>query len=766
MKIVLAEKPSVARSLAKVLGCYKKEDGYLYNNDYIVTWALGHLVELAQPAAYSDSYKRWSFASLPILPNELKRVPIERTKDQFKIVKSLIERDDIDCVIIATDAGREGELVARWILELSNYKKDVKRLWISSQTSQAIKEGFNNLKSGNDYINLYDAAQSRASADWYVGMNVTRALTTHYDAKISAGRVQTPTLFLICEREEEIEKFSGKFYWTIKGDFNQFNASYYHKEDTIRIESEDDLNQVTKILDANKSAKITKIEKLEKIEKQPLAYDLTELQRDANIKLGFSAKKTLDVLQRLYEYHKIVTYPRTDSRYISDDIVSGLESRLNALRPTSFIDKIAKIKKDGLCISDRFVRNDMVSDHHAIIPTEEKVKLDRLSEDEKSLWSLVVIRFLEVLSKEYIYASTTLYLNIDNLMFKTRVTEAKQYGFKDVLKDSINKDILDLNSFCEGQTILLSDYKITKLITDAPKRYTDATLLSAMEHAGRFVEEASLKKNLSAGLGTPATRADIIEKLIKNKYIIRSDENEFVPTSYAREIIRLVPDLLKSPALTGKWEERLKKISKGKEDKELFLNDIKILTKDLINNVKNSYETFAPTYKESKTCPYCDTAMMKVVDELNRVHFVCTKLSCSYEEMIVEKKVLLTKEELEKQPKKVVKKVKKVKVVAKENVEIKKATKASSSAAYFQNLSKKTPKTKATISKDVSQVEKYKTIKVVEVVRDSKKNRRKYNEKTKPIDNKYKYDSSSSGGSFADFIKASENRVKKRNKKR
>jgi len=780
MKVVLAEKPSVGRSLAKVLGCNKREDGYLYNDEYIVTWALGHLVELAQPADYSQNYKRWSFSSLPILPDELKQVPIERTLDQYKVVKKLIERNDVDCFIIATDAGREGELVARWILKLTNYNKDVKRLWISSQTDQAIKEGFSNLKKGDDYINLYNAAKSRAAADWYVGLNVTRALTTHYDAKISAGRVQTPTLFLICEREEEIEKFSGNFYWTVKGDFSLFNASLYVSNDSIRIESEKDLNKIKETLDSNKTAIVENIEKVNKEELQPLAYDLTELQRDANLKLGFSAKKTLDVLQRLYEYHKIVTYPRTDSRYITDDIVDTLRDRLRALVSTSFATQVINLEKKGLIVSDRFVRNELVSDHHAIIPTEQRVNVDRLSSDEKDLWQLIVIRFLEVLSPKYEYESTTITLAIDDCKFITRETVVQIEGFKGINKAINNKENKSLsNSLKKGEKISLIEYKVNKLSTDPPKRYNDASILSAMEHAGRFVEDTAIKKNLTAGLGTPATRADIIEKLIKNNYMIRNENNEFVPTSYAREIIRLVPPMLKSPALTGKWEDRLKKISTGKENSDNFIYDIKELTRKLVKDIKNSYESFSPVFKDSKTCPFCNSEMMKIVDEMGRTHYICQKLSCSYEEMIVEKRIPLTDKEISEQPKAVVKKVKKVKVVAKSTPKVvvkstSKSANISSSASYFQNLSK--TKTNSTVSKKVAsktvKTPQYRIEKVVEVVRDSKLNRnRNYqnrnNNKTNRsfVDNKYKVENSSSGGSFADFIKASEDRKKNKRKK-
>ncbi len=771
MKLVLAEKPSVGRSLAKILACTEKKDGYLLGSEYIVTWALGHLVELAQPAYYSQSYKRWSFASLPILPKDLKQEPIERTIDQFNIVKALLEREDISEFIIATDAGREGELVARWILKLSNYNKKIKRLWISSQTDQAILDGFNNLKEGDLYLNLYNAAFCRAAADWYVGLNVTRALTTHYDSKMSAGRVQTPTLYLMCQREEEIEAFSGKFYWTVKADFNSFNASYYPTADTIRIDNESDVKLVQEILEKNKIGKIVNIETVQKIEQNPLAYDLTELQRDANLQLSFSAKKTLDVLQRLYEYYKIVTYPRTDSRYITDDIVPTLRSRLMAINSTEFSKDVQNILSKELRVTDRFVQNELVSDHHAIIPTEQKVNVDRLSDDEKALWQLIVRRFLEVLEDDYIYETTTLFIEIDSLIFKARLSVSKQEGWKKLTRyNSNNDEVNKFDTFVLNQEIEMKDFAIKKLTTDAPNRFNEATLLSAMEHAGRYVDDAIIKKNLSAGLGTPATRADIIEKLIQNNYINRNENNELVPTPIGREIIRLAPDLLKSPELTGKWEERLNNISKGKEDSEKFIEDIKELTKKLVKDIGNSHESFSPIFKDGKKCPYCKSDMMKVIDNQDRVHYICQKLSCSYEEMEIKKRVALSPEEIAKKPKVVVKKVVKVQPKIKENVVLEKAVKASSSASYFQNIAKtNVTKPKMVVKKAVSNKEvPYKIETVIEVVRDSKLNRSNYNRREDSNWKNSTYNNNkeaSSNATFADFIKASENRYKKKKKK-
>lgn len=815
MKLVLAEKPSVGRTLAAALGCNHRNDGYSEGNGYIVTWALGHLVELSQPVTYGSQYKRWTYASLPILPNKLEVEPIENTKDQYKIVKSLIERDDIESFIIATDAGREGELVARWILKLSSYTGKVQRLWISSQTDSAIKEGFAKLKDGDEYLNLYKAAESRAAADWYVGMNVTRALTTHFDAKMSAGRVQTPTLAIMCNREEEIERFEGNFYWTLKADFGAFEASYYTEENTIRIMGEDNTKEIIGKVE-NQKGKVVKIEEMEKTEKSPLAYDLTELQRDANLNLGFSAKKSLDVLQKLYEYHKIVTYPRTDSRYITHDIVETIPLRLLALEQTPFAAKARFLAKGNMHIDkERFVRDELVTDHHAIIPTDQKVNISRLSDDEKQLWQLIVIRFLEVLESDYVYKTATVEIDVNKCKFKTRITTPISQGYRDIariigLRSTVPSDDSETSSILtklkENDELSVRSIKSRRCSTEAPKRYNDATLLSAMEHAGRFVEDSNIKKNLSAGLGTPATRADIIEKLIHNNYIERSKSNELIPTPRGREIVRLAPSLLKSPELTGKWEERLSNIAKGKEDNELFIKDIKNVARQLVSSVGSSKDSFSPKFTDSKKCPFCGGQMMSITDEFGRTHHVCQKLSCSYEEMEVKRRVPLTEKEIadfkEKMPKTkkvvvatkkkvVVKKVKPVIKVKKvpdtfdSNVKV--AAASSSSASYFSNLKTATGATKPTsvlkgqqkvmkVQSNSIKIPSYKYETVIEVVRDSKRNRRrgvsnhmeeKDNRNWNNNKKQHSFNQSSEGGAtFADLIKASESRKNRRDKKR
>ncbi|MGE4585066.1 MAG: DNA topoisomerase 3 [Sphaerochaeta sp.] len=769
-KLVLAEKPSVGRELARVLQCFRRETGFMEGDHYIVTWALGHLVELAEPAAYSDRYRRWSLRDLPMLPPVLQQEVIESSKDQYAIIKGLLERTDLESVIIATDAGREGELVARWILKLAGYQGNAQRLWISSQTEGAIKEGFANLKDAHLYDNLYKAAESRAAADWYVGMNVTRALTCHYDAKLSAGRVQTPTLALMTRREDEIEAFSGLFYWTLKADFGSFSASYYPEEDSIRITDEATAKRLEAEL-AGAQGVVASLETEEKFEQPPLAYDLTELQRDANNLLDFSAKQTLDVLQSLYEQHKIVTYPRTDSRYITTDIVATLPQRLKSLFGTPFASLALRYVKDGFRVDEeRFVQDLQVTDHHAIIPTEQAVDLSRLNAEQRALWELIVVRFLEVLSPDYRYRTTTLKAEVAGSRFKTRLTLPVEQGWRDVArlvgKRSAQTSLSDeeetspvLLALAKGDPLHIESVKVRRLATVAPSRYTEATLLSAMEHAGRFVDDAKLKKRLSSGLGTPATRADIIEKLLQNHYIQREGK-ELVPTPKGRELVRLAPQELQSPELTGLWEERLGNIAEGKEDGERFIKDIKENASSLVDQVIKSGESFSPRFPDAKTCPYCKSPMMRVVDDIGQNHYLCQRLSCSYEEMEIKKRVRSNSATLP--PQKVVVKAKPVAADGtKKRVVLKK------------KVDKKEPLASFSLPDD-EPAPSYTWETVIEVVRPSKLSFRKETREHKdtggwksPVSANHLVDESPiAGGSFADFLKASEERKKRDREKK
>ena len=648
-QLVLAEKPSVGKELARVLGCTNRGK-YLENDEYVVTWALGHLVTLCPPDYYGAEYRHWTLRNLPILPQKLETMVIDKSKDQFEIVKNLLNREDVDGVIIATDAGREGELVARWILKQAGCSKPAKRLWISSQTDLAIRQGFASLRPAEDYDNLYAAAESRSYADWYVGYNVSRAMSCHFDTRLSAGRVQTPTLALITGREDEIEDFAGRFYWTLKADFGTFKASWYSSDNSIRIGEEAKANELAAKLKGAK-ATVTSIREVPKAEKPPLAYDLTELQRDANSILGLSAKETLDTLQRLYEVYKIVTYPRTDSRYITADIVPTIPDRLAALSATAFGLRAGELSRNGIRTDlSRLVNDEMVSDHHALLPTEQRVDVSKLSANEKALWELIITRFLETLSADYEYKTTTVEVNAEGERFVTRLTLPVKQGWRDVARDVgrrsavASEDEGDDNPLilrlAEGETLEIKDVVLKRNATLPPDRYTEADLLFAMEHAGRFVEDAELKSHLENGLGTPATRADIIEKLIQNNCIERKGK-ELVPTAKGRELVRLVPDQLRSAELTGKWEQRLSAISKGEENEVPFIEDIKKNASDLVNQVIANRDKFDPDLMGDKTkpCPSCGWPMMTVLDEYDRPHHVCQRFSCGYEEMEVKKRV-------------------------------------------------------------------------------------------------------------------------------
>jgi DNA topoisomerase-3 len=751
-KLVLAEKPSVGRQLATALGCHQRFDGYMEGERWIVTWALGHLVELANPDHYSERYRRWSVKDLPMLPPTLEQVVIEQTQSQFVIVKALMERQDIEALVIATDAGREGELVARWIMKLANWNKPSQRLWISSQTEKAIAEGFANLRDASLYDTLFEAAQCRAAADWYVGMNVTRAMTCVYDARLSAGRVQTPTLALMVDREDEIERFTGSIYWTLRANFTHFIASYYPKEDTIRITDE----AIARTLEVDligKRGRVIAIEETDRSESPPLAYDLTELQRDANTLLDFSAKETLDILQVLYERHKLVTYPRTDSRYITTDIVPTLTSRLSALRTTAFADMAAKYIAEGLRSDDgRFVQDAKVGDHHAIIPTEERINLDRLSTQERALWELIVVRFLEVLSPDYHYRTTNITIDVDDHLFKNRVTIPVSPGWRSVAAAvgkksaaSLEEEDVSVSSILltlqEGDEVRISSTQLRRMTTPPPPRYSEATLLSAMEHAGRLVDDTALKRSLGGGIGTPATRADIIEKLIQNHYIEREGK-ELVPTPKGRELIRLVPEQLRSVELTGRWEKRLSQIADGSEKSIHFIEDIKANARELVEQVIASTEVFSPIFADSRRCPHCEGPMMKVVDALGHDHYICQRLSCAYEERLVRRRV----QEESPAPKR--------RVVVKR-----------------KNEGEEEPTKRVVVRKRAQPQERW--ITVTEVVRPSKRQRferpvredrggwQSGHRSTHLVD-----ESPASGGSIADFIRASEERKRRDRKKK
>ena len=569
--LVLAEKPSVGRDLAKVLKCNNNKGSYIEGSKYVVTWAMGHLVGLMDPEGYDNKYKEWKMETLPMLPKHMKLVVLKKTGKQFNEVKKLMNRDDISEIVIATDAGREGELVARWTIEKAGVKKPLKRLWISSQTDKAILDGFKNLKDGKEYENLYRAAVCRAEADWLVGLNVTRALTCKYNAQLSAGRVQSPTLAMIVQREEEIKNFKPKTYYTINAKTKGYNLSWINKDNNSRIFDEEFANKITsKVKGAE--GEIVNIHSVNKKKFSPALYDLTELQRDANKIFGYSAKQTLNIMQRLYENHKILTYPRTDSRYITTDIVATIPDRLKAIAIGEYritADGLLKGKING---NKSFVDNSKVSDHHAIIPTEEKPNLSNLSSEERKIYDLVVKRFLSVLLPPFEYVQTTIEGKVENERFIAKGKVISSKGWKKLYDklddDSSEEDIKEqvLPNVKKGDKFTVENISLNKGETKPPARFNEGTLLSAMENPHKYInvgKEAAKTLGETGGLGTVATRADIIEKLF-NSFVIENKGKDIIPTSKGRQLIELVPKELKSPLLTAKWESQLDEIAKGK----------------------------------------------------------------------------------------------------------------------------------------------------------------------------------------------------------
>lgn len=614
--LVLAEKPSVGRDIARVLNCNKEKNGYIEGNKYIVTWALGHLVTLADPESYGEKYKSWKMEDLPIIPPKLKTVVIKKTSKQFNTVKSQLNRDDVCEIVIATDAGREGELVARWIIEKSHVKKPIKRLWISSSTDKAIKEGFEKLKDGRQYNNLYYSAIARAEADWIVGINGTRALTTKYNAQLSCGRVQTPTLGMILKREEEIRKFVPKEYYSIdistkKGSSN-FKMNWIDKKNNTTSFNEEKIENIAKKLN-NKEIKIIDVKKIDKKRYSKPLYDLTELQRDANKKFGFSAKETLSIMQKLYEHHKVLTYPRTDSRYLTTDIVETLKDRVKAVNVSDYSKVCNKLLKTNIKGNKSFVDNSKVTDHHAIIPTEERVFLGDLSDKERKIYDLVVKRFLSILSPPFEYVETTIIGSCEGENFRVKGNKVINLGFTEGYGDDEEEKLGSIPEILVNDVLKIEEVKIKTGKTNPPPYLNEGTLLTEME-----------KNNL----GTVATRADIIEKLFNSFSVEKKNNKEMHITSKGRQLLDLAPEKLKTPDLTAQWEKKLTDISNGKGDKETFIEDIKTYTKEIVKDINKSDSKFKHDNLTKNKCPNCGKFMLKVNGKKGKM-LVCEDRECN-----------------------------------------------------------------------------------------------------------------------------------------
>ena len=620
--VVLCEKPSVARDIARNLGAKNNKNGCLEGDKYIVTWALGHLVTLQTPDKYKE-FSNVSLENLPMIPKYMKTEIIKKTFKQYKIIETAVNRKDVNEVIIATDAGREGELVARYILEKANCKKKVKRLWISSVTDKAIKDGFRSLKDGNDYLGLYYSGVARANADWLVGINASRALTLKYNASLNCGRVQTPTLQMVFEREEKIKNFKPREYYTFEAvvDGIRFNCG----------ESEYNFTNAEKFVSDNKNKTINfdKVEvKIKTSIPKPL-YNLTDIQQAASALFGLSPKQTLNIIQRLYESHKVLTYPRTDSRYLTTDMKNTLADRLRAIGG-DYKEITAKLLREKDFNTKRIINNSKVSDHHAIIPTEQKPNYMSLSDTELKIYNLVVKRFLENLLPDYKYEETSYSFKLDNKVFTAKSAKVIQLGFKELSRSEIEDKKISFST----KEFSLDSLLYNKKQTTPPSYYTEGSLIYAMENPFEFVDDDNERKILKQtnGIGTVATRADILEKLFTNDYLVL-DNGRIKTTNKAKQLLNLVPKNLKSPSLTATWEKQLDNIAKNKLSKDKFLKDIKDYTRECILEIKDSQDKFKHDNISGKKCEECGSYMLEV-DKKGTKMLKCSSPTCRNRKVI------------------------------------------------------------------------------------------------------------------------------------
>lgn len=622
--LVIAEKPSVARDIARVLKCKKNGQGTIEGERYIVTWGLGHLVTLADPEEYKPEWKEWKMDVLPMMPKIWKLSVIRQTAKQYNAVKSQIHRKDVGEIIIATDAGREGELVARWILEKAGNQKPVKRLWISSVTDRAIREGFGRLRDGRDYQNLYDAARSRAKADWLVGINATRALTCKYNAKLTCGRVQTPTLALIANREDEIRSFRAKPYYGLKVYADGICFTWQDgKSGSTRSFDPERIRRISEEIRGERLV-LDSVEKKSRKTHAPGLYDLTELQREANRRFGYSAKETLNIMQRLYEHHKVLTYPRTDSRYLSSDIVPTLKERIEACQTGPYRALARALHGKQFTADKRFVDDSKVSDHHAIIPTEQYVDLTHMTSEERKIYDLVVRRFLAVLYPPAEFEQISVKASVKGEHFAAKGETIREAGWRAVYDSDIEEEDEDdslknqiLPELKKGQSLPVKKLEVTEGKTKPPAHYTEATLLTSME---------------KGGLGTVATRADIIEKLF-NTFYMEKKGNDLLITSKGRQLLELVPSDLKKPELTARWEKELQKISDGRQKEKTFMKEIEQYTNNVMQDIRTSEATFRHDNLTNRKCPRCGKRMLAVNGKNSKL-LVCQDRECGYRETV------------------------------------------------------------------------------------------------------------------------------------
>ena len=649
--LVIAEKPSVARDIARVLGCRQNINGAMEGPKYIVTWGLGHLVTLADPEGYDGKYKEWKIEDLPLRPEPFKLEVIRQTGKQYQAVKAQLHRKDVGQVVIATDAGREGELVARLILKKAGCDKPLKRLWISSVTDKAIREGFAHLKDGKDYENLADAAMCRAEADWLVGINATRALTCKYNAQLSCGRVQTPTLAMIAAREEAIRRFVPKPYYGLQARLSSpgllltwQDGKTGEQRSFHRKEMEERMGRLS-----GEPGVVNLVRAVPKKTQAPLLYDLTELQREASRRFDYSAKETLNIMQRLYENHKVLTYPRTDSRYLSSDILPTIKERLSACAVGPYKVLAGRLANRPLPEKPFFVNDAKVTDHHAIIPTEEFVQLDHMTVDERRIYDLVVRRFLAVLYPPCEYEQTSIQVSVGGELFTARGRVMKNQGWRAVYQDQNGWEEPEdegedngragdsqLPPLKKGDRLSPLRLTLTEGKTKPPAHFNEATLLSAMENPVAYVtsQDKEVAKTLheTGGLGTVATRADIIEKLFSGFLLEKRGKDIFL-TSKAVQLLSLVPEDLKKPELTADWEMKLSRIAKGELKRREFMKEIRSYAGELTEEIKGGTGQFRHDNLTNTKCPVCGKRMLLVKGK-NSQMLVCQDRECGHRETI------------------------------------------------------------------------------------------------------------------------------------
>lgn len=624
MKLVIAEKPSVAQSISAVIGATARKDGYMEGKGYLVSWCVGHLVELASADCYDEEYAKWQYEDLPILPSNWKYVISKGKEKQMKIIGNLMKRSDVTEIIAATDAGREGELIFRLVYEKLSCKKPVKRLWISSMEESAIAEGFKNIRNGSDYELLYQSALCRAKADWIVGINATRLFSVLYGQTLNVGRVMSPTLAMMVEREADITNFKIRPFYTVHLDLGGF---------TLQGEKVQERQEAENLRDAcdGQNISIEKVERKEKLEKPPKLYDLTTLQREANRQLGFTAEQTLEYVQRLYE-KKLVTYPRTDSRYITDDMKDSIPALIKTTAGF-FIPENVQLSIN----TDQIIDNSKVSDHHAIVTTMSIKDCDihSLPFGERKVLLLIALRLVCAVGNSCRYAETLIGAKYSDSVFTVKGKTILEDGWKAVQKIYLDtkkeqsqdeKDIA-LPPIAQGE-VYNAKASIKEGKTSPPKHFTDDTLLSAMENANKAIDDVERK-----GIGTPATRAGILEKLIKTGLAERKGQKKtkhFIPTHKGISLITILPETIKSVQLTAEWEEQLKQIEHGMLSPQTFLRDISNMTKDLVSTyeVIESADTLFPSNAKGESigkCPRCGSHVLE-----NKKGFCCENRTCSF----------------------------------------------------------------------------------------------------------------------------------------